>query len=454
MNENPVYKFKVIAGVHKNAELIIDADTVYRIGSDDECDIILMDKGIAEEHLFIHLTENIIHLEKIDANVFIDGQKLYGPKATLESYQIVTIGEAHFAFGPADSQWPLLHPPVITEEDVDPVSVALVPIDPPPAPKNEHIWTPYLIRFKSFYEFIANSDKKLTAALILFILLFSSFWFDFIQSGKAATSHESASLSVGDHQSQAHRSMILSFIKVMSQIREKTLVGAGVEEPPVEVKQEELEIPDDSAQKVREILAKRWNGNLVETQNGDGEIIFQGYDSINQMDLMLNIDKDTDGVLSANGYTMSRKQRKDLMADLGDVIRIKIIAADEVEDLCQKALIKKQIRRPKARFNIPQKSITLKGQSSNQRLISEIERILTQSLPEITIENKVEYTLGNLNIVGVSTSGVKHVKLSDGSKVFPGGMLRNGCVVENIRQNSLKLECNGSNILYNIGDTP
>lgn len=447
MNETPDYKLKVIAGVHKNAELALEPNTEYKIGSSDECDIILIDDDVKETHLSLYLSEDGAWLEKNGAPVFLDGKAFNDTETILESFQIVTIGTAHFAIGPENMEWPVLVPPVLELNPEGSDSMILTK-----AHHSNKIKTSRLRQsFEIFYEAISNANIKVLVLAVGFIFLFFSFWIDFFISGTAAKANESTTTSSNREASVNHSGLILSVIKVMTQIRKGTMVGAGVEEPSVDVKAETL-VEIDSTEVVNEVLQKNWGEKLTETSQENGEIKYQGYDLQNRMDLQLNLNKENDGTLNANGYTLHKKQRKEIVAELGDIIRVKVFSADEMEDLCKKTLQKKKVKKPNAHFNMKNKAITLSGESDDHKIIADIEKIIADALPEISIDNQVEYTPGRLNIVGVSSNGVAHVKLSDGSKVFPGGRLKNGCVVGNILQNRVQLKCNGKTIYYNIGD--
>jgi hypothetical protein len=201
---------------------------------------------------------------------------------------------------------------------------------------------------------------------------------------------------------------------------------------------------------VREVLEENWGEKLTEIPKADGAIEFKGYDSTHQTDLQLNLNTDSDGSITANGYTLSKKQRKEVMARLGDTIRIKVIAADDVEHLCRKTLLKKKVKEPSAHFDIERNAITLKGKSNDQHVVSEIEKIIAKSIPDVTVENKVSFEPGALGIVSASVSGIAHVRLSDGSKVFPGGKLKNGCTVVDILPDRIGLNCHGADIYHNL----
>jgi hypothetical protein len=453
MSPNQAYKIKVVAGVHKNAELIIATNTDYLVGSGDDCDIILVDRGVAKEHLCLSLSDTAVNLIKNGESIFVDGKPLYGSCIMLQDYQVVTVGEAHFAIGPANLDWPLLNPPVLEKAVEIPVSVELVPIKMSyRKPSRSRALKSMLQRQGDMlFEFFLKANKKMLVTLAVILFLFCSFWMDLIRSSGAQTSHSSETSATSEQQPRNSKSVLLSLISVMMQIRDKSMVGAGVKEPVVDVQKDRV-IEPDPAQTMRDFLKANWGPGLTENQMDNNEVEFRGYDAANQMDLHLNLNKEDDGVLSAQGYTLSRKQRKEIVSQLGDVIRLKVAAAEDVENLCQKTMQKKKIQRPSARFDMNQKSVTLKGESTDHEMISQIEKIISQTIPDVAVDNQLKYLPGKLNIVGVSTSGVEHVKLSDGSKVFPGGKLQNGCIVVNIHQGKVKLDCHGSTIHYKIGD--
>ena len=447
MNNTPNYKLKVVAGVHKNAELVLEPNTEYKIGSNDDCDIILVDDGVEEKHLSLCLSENRVWMEKNGAPVFLDGKPLHEKEAVLESFQIITAGEAHFAIGLENESWPSLAPPVLEFKPDISDSTELTE-----AQNSTEIKKFRLQRyFKIFHKVISNLNKRALAVVIGFMFLFFSFWIDFIISGTAAKADENGSAPINKEAPANRKGLILSFIKVMTQVRKGTMVGTGVEEPPVDVKKE-IAANTDSAELVRDILKKNWGNNLTEKQKNNHDIEYRGYDPQNRMDLQLNINKENDGTLNANGYTLQKKQRKEIVAQLGDVIRVKIFSAEDMEDFCKKTLQKKKVKKSNAHFNMERNSITLKGESGDQKIISDIEKIIAGSLPNVAVDNQVEFNPGKLNVVGLSSSGVAHVKLSDGSKVFLGGRLKNGCVVVNILQNRIQLKCNNETVYYNMGD--
>ncbi len=440
----------MVDGIHKNAELSMSANTHYHIGSNDACDIILMDKGVAEEHLTLFLMDRQIYLKKKAGNVFIDGDPVAESKVLLRDFQVVTVGQAHFAIGPAADEWPILKVPILLEEETPAEAMALMVIP------DRDGFTDKLRQYRRrAYDAVLDLNRKVLLALAVFVFLFFIFWIDFFLSDSMATADQASEANSAEQpQSGKRRSMILSFIQVMMQIREKTLVDTGVYEPHIDVTKENNIAAKNSAQVVREVLEQQWGPNLIEFPKANGEVEFKGHDSTNQTDLHINLNRESDGSLSAEGYTHSRKQRKEILAQLGDVIRLRVTAADDLEHLSLKEMQRKKIKDPNTYFDIDRNAITLEGRSSDQGLVAEIEKIVAKILPDIQVDNQVRYEPSKLDIVGASTSGVAYVKIKDGSKIFPGGKLKNGCTVVRIDQHRIVLNCKGSIIYHNIGDIP
>jgi hypothetical protein len=86
-------------------------------------------------------------------------------------------------------------------------------------------------------------------------------------------------------------------------------------------------------------------------------------------------------------------------------------------------------------------------QKNDKKIIENIESIYGLISK---MDNKSENKAGNINRVtstsainGISIGKVSYVILSNGDKIFKGGKLDNGCIVEDIRPNYILLNCNG-----------
>jgi hypothetical protein len=149
---------------------------------------------------------------------------------------------------------------------------------------------------------------------------------------------------------------------------------------------------------------------------------------------------------------LNREQKEGLMTELGDIVRVKVLAAEDVEKMCEKIMKNKEIKDPIVTFDIDKKAVRLEGETENLNDISQTEKIINKTMPDIAIHNHINFSPGELNVAASSTSGAEYVQLNDGSKIFKGGRLKNGCIIENIRPNDVQLNCSGSKVNYKLGD--
>ena len=113
---------------------------------------------------------------------------------------------------------------------------------------------------------------------------------------------------------------------------------------------------------------------------------------------------------------------------------------------------KAKINDPSCHFDIEQRTVMLEGNTDNIDASNLINTVISKTFPGLIIENKIKYRPQELNIVGVNISGVKYIKLDDGTKIFKGGPLENGCIIENIKTNNVYLNCRGTKVMYELGD--
>lgn len=447
MKNKPKYKLKVIDGIHKNAELVLETNTEYKVGSGDECDIILMDQGIKKEHLHLCSSEDCVWLKKNGAPVSLDGKPFKDQKIILKNFQTITMGDAHFAVGPQNEQWPFLATPVLecNQEKSDSSAFAKAQQS---HKKMKFIPQKYLVQF---YEIILQTNKKALIFAIGFILLFLLFSIDFVLSGTASKFNEITAAFYNKEASVNRNGLLLSLIEGMTKIHKGTMVAVGVEEPLLAI-EKEAPISTDYIEVIRQVLKKKWGQKLTETTQKNGEIVFQGYNALNQNDLQLRLYKKKDGSIIATGFTYTKEQRNEIVSRLGDIVRLEVIAADDIVNLCKKIMQKRKVEKPIAHFNMQKMAVSLKGVSDNQEIIYEIEKKISELIPRVMIDNQVEFSPGSLNIVAVCCNRTAYVKLNDGSKIFPGARLENGCEVVNILQNRIQLNCNGQTTYYKIGD--
>ncbi|WP_419658351.1 putative type III secretion system protein, YscD [Desulfosarcina variabilis str. Montpellier] len=443
------YKLKVLAGIHKSAELIIDPNEKYSIGSSDNCDIILVDNGVDKEHICLYSQENNFMVVKKSNNIFIDGEILIEQEKKIDAYQVITIGDAHFTIGPVEEKWPILAPAIIKKGQNFSNCRDLVPIDI----KGRTLWLQDFKRISKDLSQLAKNaiqkfDKKLITGIIIFCIIFLSFWIDFVQSGinKSCYSNGNSALNkINDG------SLFINANSILNKFADCGLVGSGIKEPA-------LKIDTDGAckieplQKVREYLYEKWRYRLLEDIKSGKEINYQGKNILNITDLDITLKKESDETFTVEGFTLKKDDREGLLANLGDIVRFQVVAAEDISDACKKILRKKEIKDPIVEFDIENKIATLNGITENLNIIPKIEKVIAKTIPEITVDNQIRFLPKELNIVGANTGVNEYVKLDDGSKVFKGGRLENGCIIEHIQSNRVQLDCSGSKVDYKLGE--
>jgi hypothetical protein len=448
MKSEPFHKLKVVGGLHKDAELFVEPEVAYRIGSGDECDIVLLDTGVESEHFAFRICQGKIHLESTGGRVFVDGRPMLEKPSLLSSFQVVSIGQAHLAFGPADEAWPVVMAPKIESENPPSVCMDLVPVDTSRnLPSTIKPTGSFQKAWQALLEFLRRSDKKMLWAAGAFLLVLTVFIYDTWQSCAATGAGVDGGPGIAGRPSVGKKSLLLSAVGSVMSLGRQTLVDAGWTEPALSIQAKTGKAIDEPVNHIRQVLKTTWGPNLMESRTRDGAIQFKGYDEMNRQDLLLNLKPDEQGQMNAEGVTLTLKKKKAILGQLGDLISVKVNTAEDMENLCQRMLEKKGIRKAKARFDIQDNSVTLQGQSDDRHTVTAIRDLVAKAFPEISINSSVKMRYPeteNLNISGVCTSGAAHVVLKDGNKVFIGGKLDNGCTLLGIAGGHLTLDCQGA----------
>lgn len=104
--------FRVLAGPQRGAEMRLRAGE-YVIGSGDQCDIVLVDDGIAEEHLAVRVSESGVELKALENLVAYGDEKLLHPgESVVEAGPVaIAFGLAAVGLGLPDTDWSMFKPP-------------------------------------------------------------------------------------------------------------------------------------------------------------------------------------------------------------------------------------------------------------------------------------------------------------------------------------------------------
>ena len=100
---------KILTGPQEGAELELDAGIALRMGTDDSCDIAIVDAMAPAQALEVVLEGDDVFVTAAAERIFAGDAALpVGEKTTLPDYTILTIGSTRCAIGDADKPWPPL----------------------------------------------------------------------------------------------------------------------------------------------------------------------------------------------------------------------------------------------------------------------------------------------------------------------------------------------------------
>ena len=100
---------KILTGPQEGAELELDAGIALRIGTDDSCDIVLVDAMAPAQALELVMEGDDVSVTAAAERIFAGDAALpVGEKTALPDYTILTIGSTRCAVGDADKPWPPL----------------------------------------------------------------------------------------------------------------------------------------------------------------------------------------------------------------------------------------------------------------------------------------------------------------------------------------------------------
>lgn len=102
---------RVLSGANVGAEVALTSGS-YLVGKGLDCDLILRDEYVSENHLRISVFNGDLHLFRGDAPVYVNGVALAGPSMRLGKYDVIKLGLTTFAVGPVGQQWPSMDPVV------------------------------------------------------------------------------------------------------------------------------------------------------------------------------------------------------------------------------------------------------------------------------------------------------------------------------------------------------
>src|SRR4051794_8127497 len=128
------YLVKILSGSHAGAEVRL-VTGAYRVGRDDDADVVLEDHALAGEHALVTIEAEGVKVEPLMGAVTVNGAPHAEPARRLPFFAVVGLGATYLAVGPEGSAWPSVASPTPASlaAIADQPAQALVPAQAPAA---------------------------------------------------------------------------------------------------------------------------------------------------------------------------------------------------------------------------------------------------------------------------------------------------------------------------------
>jgi type III secretion protein D len=458
------YTLKFFSGPHLGAEILFGNGN-YVIGADEECDIVLSDESIAPRHLTLSIADGRINISAMEGVVYLDGEKIGDGDRALSFYQVVTIGTTHFALGFAGENWPALALPDIKSEErpeeepqEKPRAEAAKIAVAVPAPEGIEKWKALFLAALKGGEnwkalFFAGCGLLLLAFILLFLLI----------SGPS-----DGPQTVPDRAQEIRD--IRAVVKRMG-IPGLKVVTSTDARPTIEGYVDKWEQKRELIQALKQADVEPLVRVKVAT-----ELVKSAKETVQAMGLELNVQWKGDGKISLQGFV----RKGDLLEKVCDMLKQDIPGIREIDRqvLTQDSIIPdlfKLLQRfgleGKIQFEVHPGYILAKGrldQAEVSKWDSVKKTFFSKYGSHLPLKEDLKTAAGKatntnpkenfhqpqsfvLPIRGISMGAVRYIIMEDGSKYFEGAMLKNGYVIESIKDNKVVLVWDGYRINYYIG---
>lgn len=108
-------KLRILSGVSEGVTVDLQ-DGSYLLGSSEECDLIIDDKKVESNHLFLEVKGNKITICPISTQLFIGGIPCTA-RQQIKFFDVVIVGETSFCIGPRRKPWPSIKSPSLADID-------------------------------------------------------------------------------------------------------------------------------------------------------------------------------------------------------------------------------------------------------------------------------------------------------------------------------------------------
>ena len=476
------FYLKILSGNHLGAEIPV-AEGQYSLGKGQEHDLILTDDSLSDDSFTLDISGQGVLTVISQQPIFLNGSQS-GTRVTPEHFDVFTIGGIHFAFGPADTPWPTIEPPLLQpqeshhkktpSDDVPDTDLEdAFPFDSPQTSEDIQAFSqPKNVSDETNEddEVFEVNPKLLIALPILFIFLITIFAL-LLLSDSSEENQINAPLSTLEQATLIQNQLQTPDIK-FRELMDGTLLISGytqtLEQKKAFIQQiKEKKLPfrsqivvmKDLRANARTLLKNRGYDSLnILADNTPGSIILTGYIiSDDQLQKAINLLKEevyglNDVVSQVDNQAGRLNVLKAMIKDKGLASRVhlterpgKVLAQGLLLDTGQQYKLEEVIKRFNTRYNNqPTILIGLKNSKSQSSQGN-------SAVPAIVSNSAKKPLHPSVTVRGVSMGAIPYVIMADGGKYLLGSKLDNGYIIEDINLDYLLLSGDSKKIKYPLG---
>ncbi len=455
---------KVLTGTHAGAEVELFEGTCL-LGSGTECDIVLSDRMLAEEHIRFHVSQETVEVENLapDSVLSVNGKPMTEARFVLDPFAPVGIGTLFLAVGPSDAQWPQIDLAAFFERGEDTTSPENNDEQGEKTagagPQKKSAATMHLPLAQGHERKI---KKKLFSgkvfATLLVVTILAVFYVQlephFAKTGKKMRSSGTSEIQIVKN--------LLATMRLNLEIKESAsgkLSISGI----VKTKKQKTEL-------VEALKKKRVRANSSAVTSG--EALVSSADAVLKgllgNDALVSVYQGTQlGTIVIKGYIPERQKVDSVLqqieADIPGVLKVeeKIETLnDRVAEL--RGLLEKHRLLEVLTIGYENGVLILRGSlpDEHQNTWKAVEREFKRrygNIPEIRyvgLLNPTETPLETeLNILGVSLGKIPFVIFSGGGRYPVGSRLENGYIIEEITDTHLRLRSGEDHYLFYLEES-
>lgn len=449
---NERYLLKIIGGPNQGAEVAL-GDGEITIGSASDCDLILSDTLASGKHLKLTVAGEAVSFLPLELPVYLSGEEVTKEAHPLEFFKFVSLGTTHFVVGPVEGEWPSL-----TAADIPALKKREVPAPGPVVEGAEGAAAAGVAGRSSSPKVEVPFYKKplyvYSAAGGLALLFLVGFMVAIFALRPPPPTKE-----------QAKPADIVADIRDLLKTEG---FGDRVTVTPVKGIYLVEGWVSQNQQKDTIINLLSDYSNIIDFKLYSEEEVLQAVkDILTTRKLPLSVKSLGSGKVGVKGYIGDVKEweliKEELNRDVGGLVALEdsVLTGEKIEQIIQQALKKFEITDkvmllPQRDFLLAKGMLAKRDVPALKNAMETIEarvgfpvpvknQILISESDKIYLDAKIESI-----IIGDGRDAI--ITTQNGQKLFRGGILPGGYIIEDITRKGIILRKNGQTITLTIGD--